>query len=237
MTPQQLKKQFWKELILVLINKIPYIVLGWFFYPFINKSKVRSKINSSKYNDYTLGLWYMINDDELTKYDVDYDVSKVGRAKTKLGHFIKSYLFNAIRNPAYNYSLTFNPIDPKGNYDVVEVVSNTLKKKGIKINTLSWARWVWVNKFGKLDNKGIHISYDSSIIGKGEFWFNPNNRKDLLYCRKSYAVSYEVLFWTVYESFKIGAFAAKYDIIYKEQFVFRDWNIFKGLKIWKLNVS
>jgi len=61
------KRAFWKQLFGTLLGKLPYIVLGLFFYPFIQRTKVRDKIASGTYNNYTLRLWYMLNDDELKK--------------------------------------------------------------------------------------------------------------------------------------------------------------------------
>jgi len=221
------KKQFWKQLWGTLLGKFPYIVLGWIFYPFIQRTKVRQKITSGMYNNYTLGLWYMMNDDELNRYDVDYDVGKIGRAKTTLGHFWKSYSFNALRNPAYNFSLTFNPVIEK--YDVEEVEYNTLTKyspvteEREKTTPLYWARWTWIQKDGSLNNKGEIISPENSIIGKGKAWFDPHNGEDVLYCRWSKATQYSYLFWDVYYTFRIGAFGQRYDIVFKNQHAFKPW--------------
>jgi hypothetical protein len=227
------KKQFWKDLWGTLLGKFPYIILGWFFYPFIQRTKVREKIKSGKYNDYTLGLWYMLNDDELKRFDVDYDIGKEGRAKTRLGHNWKSYLFNAIRNGGYNYSLTFNPVIEK--YDVVEVEHNSLTRynpvieEREKTTPLYWARWTWIQKDGSLNNKGETISPENSILGKGKIWFNPHNGEDVLYLRWSKATQYSFLIWDVYHTFRIGAFGTRYDIVLKNQPAYKPW--FKRLLV------
>jgi len=225
MIKDQHKKAFWKQLWGTLLGKFPYIVLGWFFYPFIQRTKVRNKIESGIYSNYTRGLWYMLNDDELKRYDVDYDIAKEGRAKTSLGHNWKSYKFNALRNPAYNFSLTFNPVIKK--YDVVDVEYNTLTKyspvteEREKVSPLYWARWTWIQKDGSLNNKGEIISPENSILGKSKVWFDPHNGEDVRYCRWSKATKYSYLLWDVYYTFRIGAFGSRYDIVLKNQHAFK----------------
>ena len=225
MITAQHKKTFWKQLWGTLIGKLPYIILGWFFYPFIQRTKVRNKIKSGDYNNYTLGLWYMLNDDELKRYDVDYDIGKIGRAKTRLGNNWKSYLFNAVRNGGYNWSLTFRPVIRE--YDIVEVEYNTLtkydsaKEERKKTTPLYWARWTWIQKDGTLNNKGETISPENSIIGKGKVWFDPKNGDDVRYCRWSQATKYSYLLWDVYYTFRIGAFGTRYDIVIKNQHAFK----------------
>lgn len=213
------KRRFWIELWSTLLGKFPYIILGWFFYPFIQRTKVREKISSGKYNDYTLGLWYMLNDDELKRFDVDYDVEKEGRAATRLGHNWKSYLFNAIRNGGYNFSLTFNPVIKK--YDVVEVEYNYLTRNGSESGPLTWARWTWIQKDGTFNNKGERVVLEKSTIGKAKVWFDPKNGEDVLFCRWSKATKFSYLFWDVYHTFRIGAFGSRYDIIVKFQHVLK----------------
>ena len=167
----------------------------------------------------------MLNDDELKRYDVDYDIVKEGRAKTRLGHNWKSYKFNALRNPAYNFSLTFNPVIKK--YDIVEVEYNALTKynpvteEREKTTPLYWARWTWIQKDGGLNNKGEIISPENSILGKGKVWFDPHNGEDVRYCRWSKATKYSYLLWDVYHTFRIGAFGSRYDIVLKYQHAFK----------------
>jgi len=230
MITDQHKKAFWKQLWGTLLGKFPYIVLGWFFYPFIKRSKVRAKIESGIYSNYTLGLWYMLNDDELKRYDVDYDIGKEGRAKTRLGHNWKSYKFNALRNPAYNFSLTFNPVIKK--YDIVEVEYNSLTRNSSKSSPLTWARWTWVQKDGTFNNKGEKVILEKSTIGKGKVWFDPHNGEGIMFCRWSKATKYSYLLWDVYHTFRIGAFGSRYDIVIKNQHTFKPSvkRFLKGLK-------
>lgn len=220
---QDLKKEFWKKWRAAVIGKVPYIVAAYFFYPFIKRTKTREKFFSGKGGWWNRQLWLMLNDDELHRYTVDYDVRKVKDAgidtSTKWGRFKASWWFNVWRNPAYNYSLTNAPIKPT-EYLVPKdgLVKDDLTKNGNYISPLMWAKWAWRNNSGQIDNRGKKVAPEHSIIGDGEVWFHPNNRKDLLYCRKSFAHKHKFLWWTIYEWFQVGAWSDKYDIIYKVKF-------------------
>jgi hypothetical protein len=214
-----MKNVFWKTYVKALLGRVPYIILGFFFYPFIKRTKTREKYYSGRGGWYNRQLWYMLNDDEIERYGVDWDVKKINEVgintSTKWGRFIASYWFNAIRNPGYNYALTKKPVNPKGNYGVVEVEINDLYKNYEKVTPLYWAQWRWVNNMGVESNKGNILAYNSSVVGEGKIWFHPNNRKDLLYCRWSFANRKNIWLWDIYYVFQCGAFSDKYDIKFK----------------------
>ena len=133
----------------------------------------------------------MLNDDELKRFGVDWDAALVPfTGSNRLTRFLNSYLFNAIRNPAYNFKQTFAPVDPKGSYEIAEIIKDSLYKNRQKVSPLTWA------------------TIDGNVIGEAEVWFHPDNRKDLLYLRKSFVKKY----WFFYVNFQIGAYSDKYDL-------------------------
>jgi len=208
----------------VKILKLPYIILGLFFYPFINRTKVRNKFYSGKYNWWTLQLWLMLNDDELGKEKnkgFDFDVAKVEEQgidySTKWGEFKASYWFNPWRNGGYNYSIYNGPIKTieYSNQEVeIDDIVDVNKKQ---VDPLLRAEWVWINKFGKIDNRGVKISDKKTKLGTGLVWFNPNNDITKLYYRYSKATLFKFLFIKRYVTIQTGHFGNKFDIIIKFQ--------------------
>jgi hypothetical protein len=212
-----------------VFGKFPYIILGYIFYPFINRSKVREKYYSSDYNWYTLQLWYMINDDEWLKNgpfeNIDYDVSKVWEkgiaTGTRWGRFKASYWFNAVRNPAYNRSRTMKPLKTKSYSNQEVEIDEVYIKKGAedeeKINPLLRAEWRWIRSDGKIDNMGEKLSMDKSRVGEGLVWFNPNNDPDILDFRYSKAYKKTIFGRRYYITHQRGDWGNKYDILFKIQ--------------------
>lgn len=215
-----------RNLLTATIGKLPYIILGYIIYPFINRSKVRKKYYSGKYSWYTKQLWYMINDDEWHRYgdvdNIDYDIEKVKekgiKTDTKWGRFKASYWFNAMRNPAYNKGRELkNYVTKKYSNQEVEI-DNIYKNRGeTKVNPLLRAEWRWVTKEGLIDNMGERISWKYSRIGEGLVWFNPNNNLDIVDFRYSKAFEKKVFGKSFYITFQCGDWGDKLDIIFKIQ--------------------
>lgn len=219
------KKESVRRLKKAVIGKLPYIILGYIFYPFIQRTKVRQKHYQGKTNWWTQQLWFMLNDDELRRYDVDYDINKVSEkgidTSTRWGRFKASYWFNALRNPAYNYSRSMKPVKTES-YSNQEVEINEIYiKKGskdeVKVDPLLRAEWRWVRSDGKIDNMGEKLSMEESRVGEGLVWFKPNNNPDILDFR--YSKAYRLTFFGryYYITHQRGDWGDKYDIVYKIQ--------------------
>lgn len=211
------------RLIKSILGKFPYIVLGYFCYPFINRGKVRDKYYASGCNWYTLQLWYMINDDEWIKNgpytDTDYNVAKVKErgidTSTKWGEFKATYWFNAKRNPASNYMFSRKKVKTTS-YDNQEVeINNIYYLKGGEVNPLDRAEWRWIRKDGVIDNVGDKISWEYSKIGEGLVWFNPNNDPDIVDFRYSNAFRKRVFGKYFFITFQCGDWGQKYDVEFK----------------------
>lgn len=216
--PKENKKRFWSNWRKALLGKIPYILLGYVFYPFINRERVRDKRKLGVSNWYTEQLWFMMNDDELSRYGVDWDIKKVKEkgidTTTKWGRFKASYWFNALRNPAYNYSLSNGPIYPKG-YDNKYFEIDDVYYQGKLSDPTEWASWLWWTSEGRLNNAGIKVSLQHSRVGEGKSWFNPNGDSNISYCRYSKAKRYKIFNYFLYLTIQYGAWSKKYDLNFK----------------------
>jgi hypothetical protein len=215
------KKEAKKRWFKAVIGKIPYIICSYFMYPFINRSSVREEYYHGEPGWWTRQLWFMLNDDEIGRYQVDYDVRKVEDkgidTSTTWGRFKASYWFNVIRNPAYNYSLTYKPIRPT-DYSNQEIEIDNIKTlRGERVHPLLRAEWRWVTQDGRIDNRGVSISNDHSKVGEGLVWYNPNNDKTILDFRYSNAYSIRLLKKNFYITIQYGAWSVKYDLIIKIQ--------------------
>lgn len=200
------------------------MILCRIFYPFIQRTETRERYYSGEGGWWNRQLWYMLNDDELNRYSVDWDPKQVAEkgidTSTKWGRFKASYWFNALRNPAYNYTLTKKPIDPEGNYDIIEKPIDLLFRNEEHVSPLYWAIWMYYRKDGTIGNSGEVLALEKSIIGESKVWFHPNNNKELLYLRWSWAKKKKFWKYRIYITFRIGAFSNKYDLFLK-------WKVFK----------
>lgn len=128
-------------------------LLGLFAYPFIDKEKARE--NKSFW-------WWLLNDDELERYGVDYDVKIVKEKGIPL--WFASYWFNAIRNRAYNWlqSRYF----PKLNVDKYVLISGTKE-------AMEWkGGWAWFHpndKTNKISARYSKILFNKWVFQYGDF--------------------------------------------------------------------
>jgi len=214
MHTQKKKDTFWKNHAKVRKNRMIYRVLGWFIYPFIKRTKVRKKMKEGKNSWWTTRLWYMLNDDELNRYKVDYDVRMVREKKphynldTSWGRFRASYWFNALRNAAYNYIMTHSPVKViASNYAKLKFAIDNIYQGEKKVNPLLRAEWYI---------KEGNIDYKKSKVGEGEVWYHPNGNEEISQCRYSKAYIQKILWWNVYITKQKGEFNAgrKYDSIF-----------------------
>jgi len=221
MTTRQLKKNFWNDLWKALLGKIPYILLGYIIYPFIKRTETRMKYHSKEGGWYNKQLWYMLNDDEIERYGVDFDIKKIEDkgidTSTRWGRFKASYWFNAIRNPAGNYMFTNAPEINPTSYQIKEIEIDRITKNEKRISPLLWAFWV-LGKEGKLNNMIGVVNEPVSHIGEGKIWYHPGNIKTLLYCRWSHTRKFNFKWFFIYTEFAIGTNDVKYDIVYKIRF-------------------
>lgn len=203
---EEKKKEFWTRHKKVKQIRMIYRILGYVVYPFILRSKVREKVYKGNPSWYTKQLWYMLNDDEIARYGVDYDVKMIKREKpnynldTSWGRFKASYWFNADRNAGYNYLMS-NPPYPfpitsysKPDYPIDNIVIGV---SVIKVDPLDRAEWV---------KKGKDIDWAKSKVGEGEVWYHPNGDESISLCRYSKAYVKKVLLWDVYITVKKGEF-------------------------------
>lgn len=113
--------------------------IGLFAYPFINKEKAR------KHRSF---WWYMLNDDELERYDVDYDVKMVKRKGIPI--WFASYWFNAIRNRAYNWLQSqYCPVLNVDKYRFKNEANLTETEKQNKRKAMDWqggGAWFYPNE-------------------------------------------------------------------------------------------
>jgi len=204
MTKEDFKKDFKKA----VIGRTKYRILGYFLYPFIQRTKVREKYHNGSTSKWTETLWYILNDDELGKSgNKGYDFNLAMAKEKGIPLWFASYWFNALRNSAYNYVLAHAPeVDAKGDYRIVEKEIDEIYKNGEKVAIQSWAGWKIIN--GKVDES-------QSKIGEGKVWYNPQGNKNYLYMRYSYARKSRFLFWNIYTSHREGDFGEKYDIYKK----------------------
>jgi hypothetical protein len=202
---EQQKKKFWKKWKSTLLNRTVYTVLGWFFYPFILRDKVRKKMKLGVNSWWTTRLWYMINDDEVDKgyLGIDYNVKIV--EDRGIPKWFASYYFNALRNPAYNYILTHRPKAANGSYANQELSIDNITQNGKRVHPLERADWV-LKEDGSIDFK-------LSKIGEGEVWFNPDGDTSVSSCRHSKTYIKKFLFWKIYVTDQRGEWGNKYDWI------------------------
>jgi hypothetical protein len=221
------KDDFRKELRKAVIGRTKYRILGYFLYPFIQRTKVREKMYSGRGSKWTKTLWYILNDDELGKPEnKGYDFNLPMAKEKGIPLWFASYWFNAIRNSAYNYVLAHAPkVDAKGDYRIVEKTIDKIYQYGKKIAPQLWAGWSLQD--GKVVEK-------DSKTGIGEVWYNPQGNKDFLYMRYSYTRKRRFLFWNFYITHKEGDFGEKFDIEHKIYGKFVDFKFWKGLTPWKL---
>lgn len=214
------KRESKRKYIKAMLGKIPYIVLGYVFYPFIFRTKVRDKYYSGNYNWWTLQLWYMLNDDELKRFDVDWDIDKVREkginTDTRWGRFKASHWFNASRNPAQNYAFTHGP-ELSTHYENQELEIDEVFENGVRVSPLLRAEWVWMTKDGVLDNMGERIVFEASRLGEGLVWYNPTKTSKQLLFRYSKARYYKLFGKYYYVTVQCGAWHSKYDLIIKRQ--------------------
>lgn len=223
---EQQKKVLWKSWRKALLGKLPYIVLGWFFYPFIDRSETREEYVSGEGGWWNRQLWYMLNDDDIQANGDDWSNEKVAEkgidTSTKWGQFKASYWFNALRNPAYNFSQSHAPENPNGSYDIVEREINEIYLNGKKVSPLKWAEYMFINDAGKVDIKGKTLSLKHSKIGETKCWFHPNNNQEILHLRWSWTKQFRFLSWDVYRTVQLGTWTDKYDINIKHHLELRE---------------
>lgn len=211
------KKMWFKA----IFGKFPYVLLCYVFYPFIQRTKVREKYIWGRGTWWTKQLWYMLNDDEIERYGVDYDTQKVIEkgidTSTRWGRFKASYWFNAWRNPAYNYSLSHRPVKVTDYSHQSVEINEIFDYNGKKVDPLDRAEWLWVQKDGKISNMGVRISHEHSKLGKGMVWYYPNQDPSLLYFRYSKAFSKEYFGKMYYVTIQFGAWGNKFDVVIKIQ--------------------
>lgn len=201
------KAKFWKEHKRVAVNRNVYRVFGYVMYPFIQRSKVREKVYKGNASWYTKQLWYMLNDDEIKRYGVDYDVRMV--KEKGIPKWFASYWFNALRNSGYNWLMSNPPYhEPITSYSDPEYPINNIREGLFEIDPLKRAEWVKTN--GEID-------LGKSKIGEGEVWYHPNGDESVSICRYSRAYIMKFLWWNVYRTLKKGEFngGRKYDTHHK----------------------
>jgi len=211
MHTQEKKDKFWKEHSRVSRIRNIYRVLGYFVYPFIQRTKVREKVYKGNVSWYTKQLWYMLNDDEISRYGVDYDVKMV--EERGIPKWIASYWFNALRNSGYNWLMSNPPYDKSidsytnKEYTIDNIVQG-IGDEEERVNPLNRAEWV---------KEGKKIDWEYSKRGEGEVWYHPNGDKSVSLCRYSKAYIKKFLFWDLYITIKKGEMngGRKYDSHYK----------------------
>jgi hypothetical protein len=221
MFTKEQKKEAKRRWFKAVVGKLPYIITSYFIYPFINRSAVREEYYHGEPGWWTRQLWYMLNDDEIGRYQVDYDINKVREkgidTTTSWGRFKASYWFNVIRNPAYNYSLTCKPVKPHEYSNQELEIDNVKNLKGESIHPLLRAEWKWITKEGRIDNVGEEISVKHSKVGEGLVWYNPNNDTSVLDFRYSKAWRKTIMKTPFYITIQYGAWSVKYDLVIKIQ--------------------
>lgn len=132
-------------------------------------------------------LWIFLDDEEFERQGHDYGEPWWRKAKgleinTKWQRFKTAYLWNVVRNPAWNQYTLIKP--SQGDIEVIKS-NGALINKNMQLSELDFAVLKWVDEEGEyMDNKGHFISNVYSIFGKMFVWYKVQNR---LYWRYSFA--------------------------------------------------
>lgn len=150
-------------------------------------------------------LWIFLDDEEFQKQGHDYGEpwwreSKGLKIDTKWNKFKAAYLWNVVRNPAWNQYKWIKPKEgiswPKEGFFWAESYKGELTKNGIIQDIGQFAVLKYVDRLGAyMDNKGPFLSLKFSVLGKSKIWYRAGGK---LYWRFSKA-GYNKLFKRWYE--------------------------------------
>lgn len=175
---------------IAVLLQVILIPLSYILFPisYIFRSKLRHYVYNKKgiIKYLSIILWIFLDDEEFHRQGHDYGEPWWRRAKnleidTTWKRFKVAYMWNVLRNPAWNqYTL----IKPKQGTKVEVSHKGKLFQKNKKVSIFELAILKWVDKDGNYsDNKGDFISKEHSIFGELFLWYKVDKR---LYWRYSF---------------------------------------------------